>query len=202
MSFIVAGIAAGLAAAAGAWLGARALRSGRSAQVVDAREPEAGPKLLAGIDMQLGDVVLFGQEEAWLKAALLLEESRTCVAAVFFTHHGPQGDVVFVQPAPQRLLLRMKPALIDFPSGHLPSVVEHLSHPYRRVSRRPVTLRRIGEELPPTDPSAILCWFEASDGMLLIALVGASSSLSWTADPAADASAVRLAAGQATFRDL
>jgi hypothetical protein len=201
MSFIVAGIAAGIAAVAGALLGARALRK-RRPQVMDAPVSACAAKALPALDMQVGDVVLFGQEEAWLKAAFLLEEATTCVAAVFFTHLGPDRDVVFVRPAPQALLLRMRRAAVDVSPGTPPAVLEHDGRRYQRASRRPVCVRAIGEELPRMDDTAMWSWFESSEGMVMAVLSGATATLVWVADPAADSSAVRLAAGQATFRPL
>lgn len=203
MSLIVLGILAGVAAAAGAAFGTRAILR-RSAPRVVPRSPgeggEAGTRALPGIDMQLGDVVLFGQEEVWLKGALLLEEARTCVAAVFFTHQGPEGDVVVVQPAPRSLLLRMLPAEVRLEAGSPPSVVEYAGRRFTRTLRRPVEVQRLGGELPATDATAIWAWFESADGTVLATLSGTRVSFAWTADPTADSSAVRLAAGGATFR--
>ncbi len=201
MSFVVAGIAAGIAAVAGALLGARALRK-RRPQVMAAPASVSAAKTLPAVDMQVGDVVLFGQEEAWLKAAFLLEESKICMGAVFFTHLGPDRDVVFVRPAPEALLLRMRRAAVDLSPGTPPAVVEHEGRRYQRSSRRPVCVRAIGEECPRMDDTAMLSWYESAEGLVMAVLSGATTTLVWVADPAADSSAVRLAAGQATFRPL
>ncbi len=182
-------------------MSARAWRKRKAPQVVNG-PPPTRPKALQGIDMALGDVVLFGQEEAWLKGVLVLEESRTCVCAVFFTHQGPDGDVVLVQPAPQRTLLRMRPARIELDVGTEPSVIEHEGQRYTRSWRRPVVVGRLGEELPATEGTATWSWFEAPDGTVLVSLTGGARGLAWTADPAADSSAVRLAGGEATLRPL
>ena len=204
MGFLLATVAAGFAAAAVAAFGVRALLAwrspGASRSLRDApREPVA--HAFSNLEMNVGDVVLFGDDEVWLRGAIVLQESGASVGALFFTHRGPTDDVVLVQPAPDRKLLRMKPVAMDL-SGPCPYSVERDSVRYERRARRPVCVIRVGEVVPAIASSATWSWFEARDGTVLCSLSWDQTSLVWGADPSVEPLPLRLAAGSATLRPL
>jgi hypothetical protein len=162
--------------------------------------PNQDAPCFASFGLALGDVVMLRDSEAWLTGALRLRDGGEEEAVLFFTDQTTEGDVLIVRPGPRRKLFLVKG--IEMPGGGFaPHCVEHERELFNRTRWIPVTLERHGEGCPDLGEGATFAWFESAAGEVLACLFGPSIALGWRGEELAEGSALRLAAGSATFRE-
>lgn len=162
--------------------------------------PKQDTSCFASVGLALGDVVMLRDSEAWLTGALRLRDGGEEEAVLFFTDQTTEGDVLLVRPSPRRKLFLVR--RIDVPGGGFaPHCVEHERELFNRTRLIPVTLERHGEGCPNFGEGATFAWFESAAGEVLACLFGPSLALGWRGEELEEGSALRLAAGSATFRE-
>jgi len=150
--------------------------------------------------LNLGDVIMLRDGEAWLTGGLRLMDSGQDEVGLFFTDQTTEGEVLLVRPVPNRALFLVH--AVDLPEAGLsPHSLEHERELFRRVRRIPVTLESQGEGCPAVSDAAEWSWFESPGGEVLVCLQSTTCRLAWRGRQVDEGSTLRLAAGQATFRN-
>ncbi len=167
MSFVLfAAIAALTAGAAGALFSRR--RGARSSPALPAAsevEPTVDP--LAGVALAIGDVVSVSADapgtaavgarsrERWLTGALVAREGTTLIAVVFFAPEGATIESVVAFAAPRRDIAWVSAAAAEI-GAEPPSTLEIDGKILERKSRVPVTIERLGRNVPRLGEAASL----------------------------------------------
>jgi hypothetical protein len=147
------------------------------------RAPASRPKgdSLASFPFRIGDVVVRGgRDEAWLSGALVFSEDAPTLALFIAPEAG--GD--------RAILARARPStsvlwLEALPRGALeigrepPGALEIDGTRFERIRRLPFTVSRVGSGAPDVGESAILGEYTSEAGDRLLAILGASTTLTW-----------------------
>jgi hypothetical protein len=201
---VIAGIVGGAAFAGGLLVGVRRIRARKRRGPMLAQAGSSSPAVqqalcVEALGLQIGDVVLLGDTEAWLTGAMRLDEDGGCVACLFFTERGSQGDVLLGCAGPLPSLLQCKPARL--PNLQIaPHSLEHERELYTRRCRVPVTVTCLGQGTPGVDGEGMLLWFDSLVGTSLVVLQSQGRAWAWLGAPVDPATTLRLGAGGATFR--
>lgn len=205
---VLAGIAGGVAAAGMIATGVRwALRKRPQALPPVESEPKALPAApstepaIRAFGLALGDVVMLREGEAWLTGVVLIHDAGEDEAGLFFTDQVVEGDVLMVRPAPRRVLYLVR--AVDLPAAALgPHSLEHEREIFTRSRQIPVTIAQHGQGCPAIGDAPSWAWFDSPGGDVLVCLQSASGLLAWRGREVDEGSTLRLAAGQATLREL
>lgn len=203
---VLAGIAGGVAVASAVAVGIRWAFKTRP-PTVEAHEPPqlpVAPKAvepeLEAYGVSLGDVILLRESEAWVTGVLCFFDGAEEEAALFFTNETSKGDVLLIRPLPRRAMFLVH--AVELPEGGVGAhTIEQDRELFTRTRRVPITMKQHGIGCPTVDGTATWTWHESPGGDVLATLQAGACTLAWRGRRVDDGTTLRLAAGQATFRE-
>jgi hypothetical protein len=140
--------------------------------------PERDP--FADMPCTLGDVVMRGNEEAWLAGGVVFVEQHP-VSALFVAPDAGAGHAIYARVRPSRELFWLTPV----PAGELtvgaepPTSLEHAGVRYERLRRLPVKVTRAGSGAPDVGDQVIVAEYASSGFERLVVVTGAGSARVW-----------------------
>lgn len=175
-----------LVSAGGVVLGralARRLRARPSEE--GGEQPPSTPSAADTLDTfpcHLGDVVerTAERDEAWLAGALLFEEERTVVGALFVAPEAGVDRALFARDAVEDIIW-----LSPIPTAELaltaepPHVVDRGGVRFQRTRRLPVGVRRAGSGAPSVGDRAIVAEYEGPGPERIVIVAGSERTLAW-----------------------
>lgn len=194
---VIAAIAAASAAIAGGTAIALRSRSRRKPAVTP--PAPSPPPPFDRLGLQPGDVVMRGRSELWLSGAWVLFEGSECVAAVFTAGGNTQQseEALVVCPGPPKAIAWVRKLRSEAVAAES---IEIEGERHARTARIPVRIERHGDA---RELAAAGTWlrYESPGAAPAFAIVAGDSTLVWAGNWELDDNLVRMAAGQATFRE-
>jgi hypothetical protein len=179
VSFILLAAVAALTAGAAGALFARRGGPKAAAELPAAPKAEVPVDVLVGLPLAIGDVVSVsadapgtaavgaGSRERWLTGALVAREGSTLVAALFFAPEGSMVECVAVFSGPRREIAWLSSAPAEL-GAEPPSTLEIGGKILERRSRVPVTLERVGRNVPRLGEGATLAEYASGREVALV----------------------------------
>ncbi len=140
--------------------------------------PERDP--FADMPCTLGDVVMRGNEEAWLAGGVVFIEQHP-VSALFVAPDTGAGHAIYARARPSRELFWLTPV----PAGDIvvgaepPTSLEHAAVRYDRLRRLPVNVKRAGSGAPDVGDQVIVAEYASSGFERLVVVTGAGTARVW-----------------------
>lgn len=136
--------------------------------------------LFAEMPCTLGDVVMRGNEEAWLAGGVVFIEQHP-VSALFVAPDTGAGHAIYARARPSRELFWLTP----LPAGEVtvgaepPTSLEHAGVRYDRLRRLPVKVQRAGSGAPDVGDQVIVAEYTSSGFERLVVVTGAGTARVW-----------------------
>jgi hypothetical protein len=150
----------------------------------------------------LGDVVMRGNEEAWLAGGVVFIEQHP-VSALFVAPDAGAGHAIYARARPSRELFWLTP----LPAGEVtvgaepPTSLEHASVRYDRLRRLPVKVQRAGSGAPDVGDQVIVAEYASSGFERLVVVTGAGTARVWAGLVLEEGMYEVLPSGKSTLED-
>ncbi len=136
--------------------------------------------LFEGMPCTLGDVVMRGNDEAWLAGCVVFVEDHP-VSALFVAPDVGGGRAIYARARPSTELFWLEPVPVGevVVGAEPPTSLEHAGVRYDRLRRLPVKVKRAGSGAPDVGDQVIVAEYATSGFERLVVVTGAGSARVW-----------------------
>lgn len=154
----------------------------------------------ADLPCTLGDVVMRGDEEAWLAGGIVFLEEHA-VSALFVAPDVGAGRAVYARARPNAELFWLVPVAAGALTvgAEPPTSLEHEGVRYDRLRRLPVNVKRAGSGAPDVGDQVIVAEYASSGFERLVVVTGAGAARAWAGSVLEEGMYEVLPSGKATL---